>query len=183
MAKQILVVLSLVGVVGISLAGAQERPAAGSSGSDPILGTWKVNLAKSTYSPGPPPPASAVHVRHYRAGEGDSIHYVLITTGPQGVPNFQASVFRVDGKQYPVYTAPSTLAFLAAAKPATTNMMRSYRRIDQYSTEYITYTDGVPSVPSVRVVSKDGKTLTDTTKGKNLKGQEIHNVVVLERVQ
>jgi hypothetical protein len=183
MAKRLLVLVSLVGVVGVSSMWAQERPAAASSGSDPILGTWKVNVAKSTYNPGPPPPASAVHIRHYRPGEGGAIHYVLITTNPQGVPNFQASVFRVDGKQYPVYTAPSTLAFLASGKPATTNMMRAYRRIDQYSTEYITYNDGVPSVPSVRVVSKDGKTLTDTTKGKNLKGQEVHNVIVLERVQ
>lgn len=152
-----------------------------SPGADPILGTWRLNVAKSTYSPGPPPPATAIQIRHYAPGEGGSINYVLIVTDPQGVPNFQASVFKIDGKQYPVYTAATTHALLTSGK--TTDVMRAYRRIDRDSTEYVTYTNGVASPASVRVVAKDGKSFTDTTKGRNPQGREVHNVLIFERVR
>jgi hypothetical protein len=29
-------------------------PLAGSAQTDPLIGTWKLNLAKSTFNPGPP---------------------------------------------------------------------------------------------------------------------------------
>lgn len=156
---------------------AQSTPSA----SDPILGSWKENVAKSTYSPGPPPPASGIQVRQYRADDEGSIRYVLVSANPPGNSTFQASVFKVDGRQYPVYNTPAAFTLLTTGKP--TNVTRSYRRIDQYTVEFITYTGGVAGLPTLRVISQDGKTYTDTTAGKNQQGQAIHNVVVFDRVQ
>src|SRR3989442_70870 len=39
----------------LGLAVATALPQAGLAQSNPLIGTWKLNLAKSKYSPGPPP--------------------------------------------------------------------------------------------------------------------------------
>ena len=43
-------------------------PQASFAQTDPWLGTWKLNLAKSTYSPGPPPKSLTVTIE--AAGQG-----------------------------------------------------------------------------------------------------------------
>ena len=63
------------------------------------------------------------------------------------------------------------------------NITRSWRRIDPSTTEFTTYTNGVPGLAIVRAVSKDGKTYTETSKGKDGAGREVHNVVVFDRVR
>jgi hypothetical protein len=144
-------------------------------------GTWTLNVAKSTYSPGPPPPATLSDVRRFATIEGGWNLFELSGTNPEGDPTFQIVAFKIDGKQYPVHT-PATLTTLLTTSKAT-NVMRSYRRIDDYSVEFTTYTDGKPGIPVVRRVSKDGKTYTQTTKGTDAKGQAINNVLVFDRVR
>jgi hypothetical protein len=149
--------------------------------ADPINGSWKLNVAKSTYSPGPPPPATAVPIHRFSSSEGGWNLFELSSVNAQGDPIFQFLAFKVDGKQYPVYTNATLAAFATSGKQS--NVTRSYRRIDAYTTEFITYTDGVAGIPATRSVSKDGKTYTETTKGKNAKGQDVHNVRVFDRVR
>ena len=62
------------------------------------MGTWKANIAKSKYQPGPPP-KEATRV-HEDRGNG----FVLITTDTvpaQGSKAHGAYVYKPDGKQYP----------------------------------------------------------------------------------
>ena len=47
--------------------------------SKSLIGTWKQNMEKSTYSPGPPPLKGSYSVRQYAAGDDGSI--VAITKG------------------------------------------------------------------------------------------------------
>lgn len=149
--------------------------------ADPINGTWKLNTAKSTYSPGPGPPATVAPIHRFSSSEDGWNIFELSSVNPQGDPTFQFLAFKVDGKQYPVYTNATLAAFAKTGKQ--TNVMRSYRRIDASTTEFTTYTDGVAGIPAIRSVSKDGKTYTETTKGKNAKGQDVHNVRIFDKVR
>jgi hypothetical protein len=149
-------------------------------GVDPIIGTWKLNVAKSTYSPGPRPPETVIDVRRWSALDNGAEAFVQSSVDGQGNPGFQIVVFKTDGKRYPVHTAGTLVSFLATRKQ--TNIMRTYRRLDPYTVEFITYTDGVAGLPSVRSVSKDGQTYIQTTKGTDPRGQAVHNVLVFDRV-
>lgn len=60
---------------------------------------------------------------------------------------------------------------------------RSYRRIDESSIEFTSYTNGVAGIPTVRTVSKDGKTYTETINCKHALGQAVNNSVVFDRVR
>jgi hypothetical protein len=63
------------------------------------------------------------------------------------------------------------------------NITRSWRRIDAHTTEFTTYTNGVPGLAIVRAVSTDGRTYTETSKGKDGAGREVHNVIVFDRIR
>ena len=52
--------------------------------SDPWIGTWKVNLEKSTYSPGPKPTVAATENRTFRAHQD---HYRRNECGRQANPH------------------------------------------------------------------------------------------------
>ena len=94
---------------------------------------------------------------------------------------FQSVAFKIDGRQYPVYSSTSLIPFMTTGQPSA--ITRAWRRIDAYTTEFTTYTNGVPGLAIVRAVSKDGKTYTETSKGKDGAGREVHNVVVFDRVR
>jgi hypothetical protein len=47
--------LTTIALLGLAALFATALPQIGFAQSDPLIGTWKLNLAKSTYSPGPPP--------------------------------------------------------------------------------------------------------------------------------
>jgi hypothetical protein len=166
------VLLACVLVVG----GQSQTP-----GADPFNGTWSRNLAKSTFSPGPPPPATSTDIRRFSTLEGGWSLFEQSGVNAQGDPIFQSVAYKIDGKPYPVMTQPAISGFLTTGKPSTTT--RSYRRIDASSVEFTSYNNGVAGIPTVRTVAKDGKSYTETTKGTGPKGQAVNNVVVFDRVR
>jgi hypothetical protein len=174
MTREPIAVVVMAGLCSVLLSG--QAPA-----TDPIDGTWKLSLPRSTYSPGPPPKGAENQLRRFSTLEGGWNLFEFTGTTPEGAPVFQIVAFKIDGKPYPVYSGPSLTTFLTAGKP--TNVTRSYRRIDTLTTEFTTYTSGVAGIPTVRTVSKDGKTYTETTKGKNNQGQAVNNTLVFERVR
>lgn len=133
---------------------------------DVDIGTWKVNLAKSTYSPGPPPKNPAMN-RIERAGQGFRV--ISIGVNAEGKPT-ETVLFTAncDGKDYP----------LAGSQVADTVALR---RIDAYTLERIDKKAGKVVGTITFVFSKDGKTRTLTTKATNAKGAPINNVVVSEK--
>jgi hypothetical protein len=57
----------------------------------------------------------------------------------------------------------------------------AYKRIDDNTVEATTKKGGKAAANLSIVVSKDGKTLTVTSKGKNAKGEAFSSVVVYDR--
>ncbi len=156
--------------------------AQGSVPAKMLLGTWKQNMEKSTYSPGPPPPKGSSSYRQYTAGEDGAIVAITMNVDPQGLPTLGAiSAANYDGKEY----AQHTLATLASSlgphiRPQITRTI-AYKPIDPYTVQIIQRQDGLIVAMSVRTMSRDGKTMTDSSDYVDQEGRHIHNVLVFEK--
>ena len=144
--------IALCFVVGVALA------------ADVSLGTWKVNVAKSKYSPGPAPKAQTVK---YEA-TGDNMKITVDGTDAAGKPIHNEWTGKFDGKDYAVKGDPDT-------------DMRAYRRIDDYTTEIVAKKAGKVTTTTKSVYSKDGKTRTSTATGTDPRGQKVDNTIVYEK--
>jgi hypothetical protein len=138
----------------------------GAQSSDPWIGTWKVNLAKSTYSPGPAPKVAAT-VKIESAPGG--IKTTIDGVDAKGQPTHTVSVSAFDGKDTPVDGAPAL------------NTTTALKRIDGRTFEAQGKVGGKPTVTTRVVISADGKTLTATQTGTNAQGQAVKTVIVAER--
>jgi hypothetical protein len=135
--------------------------------SDPWIGTWKVNLTKSTYSPGPKPTVAAT-VRMEPA-PGGAFKTTIEGADAKGQPTRTETVGTLDGKDNAVKGGP------------TPNTTTAYKRIDGRTFEAMGKTDGKPTITTRVTISADGKTLTATQTGKNAQGETIKNVIVADR--
>jgi hypothetical protein len=134
--------------------------------TDPWIGTWKVNLAKSTYSPGPAPKtAGTVKIE----SAPNAIKTTIDGADAKGQPTHTESVSTFDGKDTPVDGAPAL------------NTTTALKRIDGRTFEAQGKVGGKPTVTTRVVVAADGKTMTATQTGQDIKGQAVKNVIVLER--
>ena len=133
-------------------------------GANRRIGTWHLNVAKSTYSPGPAPKSQVLTIE--AAGAGEKVTSELVSaTGAKTVSVYTANY---DGKPYPI--SGSEIADTVTLK-----------RVDANTSER-TDSKGEKAVQTfIRVVSKDGKTMTVTIKGTNAQGQAVNNVVIFEK--
>ena len=134
--------------------------------TDARIGTWKLNVAKSKYSPGPPPQSLTVKVEPSGQGEKVTAEFVN-ANGSRATAGYAGANF--DGKDYP----------LTGSQLGATTV--SLKRIDARTTERTDKKGGTVIQTLRRVVSQDGKTMTVTTKGTNAQGQAMNNVAVFER--
>jgi hypothetical protein len=135
--------------------------------SNPWMGTWNANLAKSTFSPGPP--LRSLILTFQPEGQGHRL--TIENINAQGNPA-KVVVIRQndngDGKPYPVTGAA---AFDAEA----------FRTVND-STAWIIRTKAGKIVTTiVSVMSADGKTFNDTITGVNANGQPFYNFVVYDK--
>ena len=132
---------------------------------DPRVGTWKLNVAKSKYDPGPAPQSQTLKVE--ASGKGEKItSEVVASDGKRTTTTYTANF---DGKDYPL-----TGSTLGADKV-------SLKRIDARTTERTDKKDGKVITTIRRVVSVDGKTMNVTVKGTNAEGKPVNNIVVFEK--
>lgn len=132
---------------------------------DPFVGTWRLNVAKSKYSPGPGPKGTTSI--YEAAGKG---YKVTVKTEPAtGAPQEWSYTTNLDGKDSPI-TGNNPNADTLAAK-----------RIDANTLEVISKKGGKVMATQKNVVSADGKTRTVTTTGTDAQGQKINNVAVYDR--
>jgi formylglycine-generating enzyme required for sulfatase activity len=134
--------------------------------ADPWIGTWKVNLEKSTYSPGPKP-TSATTIKLESSADGMKSTFDGMTS--EGKPFHTEAVGAFDGKDNPVK---------GAQFPNTTV---AYKRIDGRTFEAQTKIDGKPTTTAKVSVSADGKTMTATVTGKNRDGQTVNHVIMHDK--
>src|SRR5215813_6720505 len=99
MRKQFLTVVA--STVALVLLASVSSPA---QTSEPWMGTWKVNLEKSTFSPGPKPTDAAV-VTMEPAPNG--MKTTIDGVDAQGQKIHTETVAAFDGKDYPVKGAPN----------------------------------------------------------------------------
>ena len=149
-----------VGVACAAICAIVLGSAAGAQ-TDPLVGTWKLDLAHSTYKPGPAPRGQLVAIEAAGKGIKVSVH----TVGADGTEVKWAYSSARDGKDAPVTNNPN----YDAANVTQTSPTEGT----------IAYKKGGKTVVTVKTsVSKDGKKLTVTYTGVNFEGQAMNNVGV-----
>lgn len=138
---------------------------AGAQSKDPFVGSWKLNVAKSTYSPGPPPKSSTS--TYEVAGKG---YKVSVKSEPASGPAQEWSYTSdFDGKDAPVSGTNPNADTIAA------------KRIDTHTLELVNKKGGKATTTQKNVVAADGKTRTITTTGTDAAGKKVNNVAVYEK--
>jgi hypothetical protein len=152
MANRLFCVASLVCVVsGAALA----QP------GDPLVGTWKLNVAKSKGA------VKSGTTKIEASGAG--FNFTVDLEGADGAMHHWSFTANYDGKDYPV-TGNSPFGDVVALT-----------RIDARTTRITCTQGGKPTVTQTIVVSSDGKTRTTTSKGVNVKGEAVDTVAVYEK--
>ena len=129
--------------------------------ADNWLGTWKLDAAKSKYSPGPAPKSLTLKFEATAGGikfTGDGVN-------ADGKPNHSMFLSKFDGKDVPYEGNPDA----ETAAPM---------KIDDNSYSNTWKKGGKPTVTAKVVVSADGKTMTITQTGTNAKGETVNNAIV-----
>ncbi len=132
--------------------------------ADNWLGTWKLNLEKSKYSPGPAPKSLTLK---YEASQG-GIRHTFDGVDAEGKATHGGYSSKFDGKDVPFEGNPD----------ADTH---APKKIDDNSFENVWKKGGKVTVTVKAVVSKDGKTFTVSLTGKNAKGETVNNTAVFEK--
>jgi hypothetical protein len=148
--KRISVVATLL-LLTIAFLIAQAKPV--------FVGTWKLNVAKSTYSPGPTPKSQTAILEAVDGGmkvvsdrveaDGQKVHFEWTA--------------KFDGKDYPVKGDPSRDSVLV-------------KKVDAYNLEITNKKAGKVTTTIKAVYAKDGKSRMETVTGTNAQGQKINNV-------
>lgn len=151
-----------------SAAGAPRAQSLPKGPDGPWMGTWKLNVAQSKYDPGPAPAADTVSIFKMVPVGTDSFKYTIDSTAPGGRTFHAELTGKFDGRNHVEIGNPG----------ADTNR---FRILSPRSYEVIDTKDGVDTMTIVITISEDGRTRTSESKGKNLKGQPVHNVTVWDR--
>ena len=131
---------------------------------DPVLGTWKLNVEKSKFIPGP---GWRSQTRVYRSmPAGIAVTWTGIDANGE---KMQVSyTYKYDGNDYPMPGSGSYDTLNAV-------------RIDARTVKSEEKRNGKTVGIAVRTVSPDGKVLTITDEGANRKGQAFSQVLVFDR--
>ena len=149
---------------------------------NPVIGIWKQNVEKSTYSPGPPPPSGVGSVRQYAAGLDGSIVAVTFNVSAAGLPSLGAiSAANYDGKDYAQHTVATLATSLASHIGPRIERTIAYRPVNSNTVEIIQKQDGEVVAVSTRTISRDGQTMTDRSDYTDSNGQRVTNVLVFEK--
>jgi ABC-type transport system substrate-binding protein len=132
--------------------------------ADPAAGTWKLDVAKSKFSPGPAPKSATVTYEE----TADGIKRSGETINADGTKTSFSYTAKYDGKDYPV-TGSDTFDTI------------SVKKINEHTVAATLKKSGKVVSTARRVVPKDGKTMTLTLNGTNAKGEKIHNVQVFDK--
>jgi hypothetical protein len=132
---------------------------------DPIIGTWKLNAAKSKWAISPAMKSSTLQIENSADGgrkvTGDN-------ESAAGIKGHQETTFKYDGKDYPL-TGSSTADTL------------NVKQVDPRNTTVTYKKDGKVAMTEKSVISADGKTWTRTQSGKDAQGKAGQNVLVYEK--
>ncbi len=128
---------------------------AASFASNPNMGTWKLNEAKSKIPATAPKNNTVV----YEAA-GDNVKVTVDGTDAQGKPTHNEWTGKFDGKDYPLTGDPSADT-------------RSYKKVDDRTTDLTNKKGGKVTATGRIVISADGKSRTVTVSGTDPTGKKV----------
>jgi hypothetical protein len=137
------------------------------SAADLTLGTWRLNVSKSRFSPGP---GFQSETRTYEQ-QDRGVKVTLRTVDGTGKQVTSVYVATPDGEQRPV---------TGSGGPADAVAMK---QIDAFTAESTLMHAGKEIARTTRVVSSDGNTMTITYKGLDPYGTSVNYTMVFERVK
>ena len=156
--------LLLAGVAVLALA----CNAAAQSKNDPSLGTWKLNVAKSKFTPGPPIKGDT---RSYEVNDEGWLIVTTETIQPDGQRTGVRFAAKFDGKAYP-----------QIGRFAPTVTLITYEPVDKLTLKYTQRdTSGKIVSTNTRTVSGDGTTMTIEQRSTDANGRPVVNVELFER--
>jgi hypothetical protein len=132
--------------------------------ADNWLGTWKLNVEKSTFNHGPAPKSMTLKLEATK----DGTRLTSDGVNAEGKTTHGTYLSKWDGKDVPWEGNPS--ADTAAPK-----------KIDDNTYDNVWKKGGKVTVTAKVVVSTDGKTLTVSQTSKNAKGETVNSTVVYEK--
>ena len=128
--------------------------------ADPIVGTWKLDVAKSTYKPGPAPKSTTIVVE--QAGKG--VKVAIDAVNADGSPLKWGFTSLRDGKTEAPTTGNPLFDTVTATRESANEGTNLYKK-------------GGKLVMTTKVaIAADGKTMTVTSTGTDAKGQAVNNV-------
>lgn len=139
------------------------HPAAGQVPSA-WFGVWTLNIAKSTYSPGPPPYKRATYTIA-PANDGMKVIYEMVH--PRGGVTHLEWIGKLDGKDYLLQGMDEVVTY--AYTPLSDGVYEVVVKI------------GGRSATSTVSLSADGKTMTTTTKGVDSAGRAVTTTTVYDK--
>lgn len=151
------VAIAVLAVVGASALLAQ---------SNPLVGTWKLNVTKSKYDPGPAPKSLTRTVE----AQGNGVKYSFDGVGADGKPIVYGFSVQFDGKDNPISgSIPSGADTIAATRTDGDHFVATLKK-------------GGKVIGTSKVsVSKDGKVTTVDSTGVTAAGGKTHDVQVYEK--
>jgi hypothetical protein len=138
---------------------------ASSAQQNPFAGSWKLNLVKSKYDPGPPDKSIT---SNFEPSGANGVKSTTDQVNAEGTPIHYAYTANYDGKDYPVtgYAAFD---------------MVSIRRTDPNTTLSV-WKKGGTVVRIIRsVVAADGRTRTNSSVGINAQGKAYLNITFFDK--
>jgi hypothetical protein len=149
--------------IGFTLIISIALAVAGWAADDAMMGTWKLNEAKSKMAPGAPKNNTVVY-----SAAGDQIKVTVDGTDADGKSIHSEWTGKFDGKDYPV-TGDATAD------------MRSYKKEGKDTLELTNKKDGKVTSTGKVVVSADGKTRTVTINFTDAKGAKMTSTAVYDK--
>jgi hypothetical protein len=131
---------------------------------DPVVGTWKLNVSSSKFSPGPAPKEE---MRVYDA-QGDGIKVTVSTTEADGHSTTVRIAANYDGKDYPIAGSSDYDAIVL-------------KKINEQTAEAALMHGQKVIATAKREISADGKTMTITYKTSQDQDRTTNNQAVYNK--
>jgi hypothetical protein len=126
--------------------------------TNPFIGTWKLNVAKAKFEPGPAPQSQTRTV----VADGDEAKYSFGGVRADGRAISYGFTVKYDGKDYPI---------TGSGAPGGADVI-TIKRVGPNKAEATLKKDGKEVGKSVAEVSKDGTVSTVKSKGKTPDGKD-----------
>jgi hypothetical protein len=134
--------------------------------SNPAIGTWKLNVEKSKYNPGPAPKS----LTRTLEAQGENVKYSFEGVSAEGTGVAYSFTVAFDGKESPI----------TGSMPGGADSI-SIKRIDASTFEATLTKAGKVIGTAKSEISKNGKVTTVTAQGTNAEGQATTSSAVYDK--